>query len=149
LRISSIFVGIPQARVKTIVTSIEKASEVVFETIPVNHAETKLESLLKQAQVVFLNRHLAQHRLTKILEDIRRASPDLPVVLTYQADPDGDTYLLAARFDCWLFSETDRFGRTLTPAEIGEALKERAANDLLQRRLMEVSLCAGPCSTGG
>jgi hypothetical protein len=73
----------------------------------------------------------------------------MPVALVYDAEPDGKAFLLANRYDCQLFSELDQLGRTLTPTEIGEMLLMRLAGAEIERRLMEISCCTGPCSTGG
>jgi len=96
---------------------------------------------------VFLNTEMGVRRLQNLVERLRKASGRMPIVLTYGAEPVGKLFEIACKHDCWLFSETDRLVRGLTAQEIIEALQRRESDET-RSRLVDVSLCSGPCSTG-
>jgi hypothetical protein len=103
---------------------------------------------LKAYQAIFLSRDIKETRLVEILEAIRACPAGVPVVLVYGTEPDGKAFLHANRYGCLLFSELDRFGRSLTVHELSEALEQSASETNLMQRLVEVSMAYGPCSTG-
>ncbi len=140
------FIGFSQARTRSIASAIEGASEIAIE--PVIVRDTWTDGELGEVSSVFINREMDEKELARWLETIRDASADIPIVLVYGSQPDGKCYLLSNRFDCWLFSEKDRLERTLTAAEVGRALANETPDSAFERRLFEVSLSAGPCSTG-
>jgi hypothetical protein len=148
LRVRALFIELAEARVRSIVSSVEESSDITISTTLVGGSKGALAELLDRSDCVFVNRGQKESKLIRLLETVRRCRADIPVVLTYGTEPDGKSYLLANRFDCWLFSEKDHLQRTLTSAEIGEALRERTKDVAVEQRLLEVSLCAGPCSTG-
>ena len=140
------FIGFSQPRTRSIVSAIEGDSEIAIEPLKVRDAWTGDES--GEMSSVFINREMDDTELNRWLETIRDVSEYIPIVLVYGSQPDGKSYLLSNRFDCWLFSEKDRLERTLTAAEIGKAIADEAPDSAFERRLFEVSLSAGPCSTG-
>jgi hypothetical protein len=103
---------------------------------------------LKAYQALFLSRDIKDTRLVRLLEAIRACPTGIPVVLVYSTEPDGKAFLHTNRYGCLLFSELDRFGRSLTAHELSEALKQAASETDLVQKLVEVSMAYGPCSTG-
>ena len=148
MRVKALFVELAEARARTIVSSVERSSDVTISITLASGSKVAFAELLDKSDVIFVNRCQRESKLIRLLETVRRCRPGIPVVLIYETEPDGKSYLLANRFDCWLFSEKDRLQRTLTSAEIGEALAETIQDVAIEQRLLEVSLCAGPCSTG-
>jgi hypothetical protein len=148
LRVRTLFIGFTKARIKSITSSIEGSSETILVNTRTKDLDASFGELAGKHEAVFIDRDLDEARLVRILEDVRACRPDIPIVLVYGCEPDGRSYLMANRFDCWLFSENDRMDRTLRPAEIGDALAGRSSDSDIERRLFEVSLTAGPCSTG-
>jgi len=140
------FIGFSQARTRSVTAAIEGASKITVEPVTVRDTWTGDEP--GEMSSVFINREMDEKELARWLETIRDVSADIPIVLIYGSEPDGKSYLLSNRFDCWLFSEKDRLERTLTAAEVGGALANEAPDSAFERRLFEVSLSAGPCSTG-
>jgi hypothetical protein len=140
------FIGFEQARIRSIVSAIEGASEIEVQPFAVSDPWTagRPQGICS----IFINREIDEEELNRWLETIRDDSVDIPIVLVYGSEPDGKSYMLANRFDCWLFSEKDRLERTLTASEVGKALADDAPDSAFERRLFEVSLSAGPCSTG-
>ncbi len=140
------FIGFSHARTRSIVSAIEGASETAIEPVIVRDTWTGDEP--GEVSSVFINREMDEKELARWLETIRDVSADIPVILVYGSQPDGKSYMLSNRFDCWLFSEKDRMERTLTAAEVGRALANETPDSVLEKRLFEVSLSSGPCSTG-
>jgi hypothetical protein len=132
---------------RSIVSSVKKGSKLTLTAVVSSESEDLSHGALERCDAVFINREIKEARLIGALETIREYPLEIPVVLTYEAEPDGKAYLLANRYECLLFSEMDRLKRALTPADIGEALREKTLDDMT-RRLMGISLCSGPCSTG-
>jgi hypothetical protein len=148
LRLKTLFLGLPRERVKRVVSSIEAASSLSMGVTVCCDPGEKLGELVSSCDAIFINRHLDDSTLEISLSTIRRHHDTVPVTLVYESEPNGKAFLLAKKYDCWLFSEMDRLERTMTPAEVGEALLVRSAKDETHKRLMEISLCTGPCSTG-
>ena len=148
MRLKTLFLGLSRERVQSVVSSIEAASSLSMGVTVCCDPGEKLAELVSSCDAVFINRHLDDSTLDLSLSTIRKHRDAVPVTLVYESEPDGNAFLLAKRYACWLFSETDRLRRTLTPAEVGEALLRESAKDETQKRLMEISLCTGPCSTG-
>jgi hypothetical protein len=148
LKARVLFIGIGQTRVSDIAASIEEASGLELEPIITSGFRRPDRQRLGGFRAVFISRDLKQPGLVEALESIRGGHPDIPVVLVYGTDPDGQAFLFSNRFGCMLYSELDRFGRTLTSSELGEALQSTSPEDGLARKMMELSMCYGPCSTG-
>jgi hypothetical protein len=148
LRVRAVFIELAEGRVRSIVSSIEESSDLIISSKLARGSSEALGGILNRSDVVFVNRNQKESNLTTLLGSIRQRRADIPIVLVYASEPDGKSYLLANRFDCWLFSEKDTLQRTLTSAEIGETLADRTRDAAIEQRLLEVSLCAGPCSTG-
>lgn len=146
MQVTAGFIGFSRSRIEDIATAIKKASGVSLEPVRVSAADGI--GRLEEVDAVFISREIEEIYLTRWLETLRDATSDMPIVLVYDSEPDGKCYLYANRFDCWLFSENDRLGRALSAAEIGRALWRGAPDSAFERRLFEVSLSAGPCSTG-
>jgi hypothetical protein len=140
------FIGFSEQRTSSIVSAIEGASDTVIEPVALRDDWTGKGA--GGIGSVFLNREIDDQELNRWLDAIRDDSVDIPIVLVYGSEPDGKSYMLSNRFDCWLFSEKDRLERTLTAADIGRALADGEPDPAFERRLFEVSLSAGPCSTG-
>lgn len=140
------FIGLSQARIRSITSAIEGASDIAIEPVMVRDAWNGDQP--GEMGSVFISREMDDQELIRWLETIRKASAEIPIVLVYASQPDGKSYLFSNRFDCWLFSEKDRLERTLTAAEVGKALASGTPDSAFERRLFEVSLSAGPCSTG-
>ncbi len=146
MQVTAGFIGFSQPRIRNIIEAIRGAANTAIEPVRLSAADSvgKLEAV----EAVFISRDIEEAYLTRWLETIRGASPEIPVVLVYESEPDGKCYVLSNRFDCWLFSENDRLDRALSAADVGRALKHGATDAAFERRLFEVSLSAGPCSTG-
>lgn len=140
------FIGFSEERTWSIVSAIEDASDTVIESIALR--DTWTGDGPGGIGSVFVNREIDELELKRWLDNIRDVSVDIPIVLVYGSEPDGKSYMLSNRFDCWLFSEKDRLERTLTAADIGKALADGEPDSAFERKLFEVSLSAGPCSTG-
>ena len=142
-----LFVGFERRRVRSIVSSIETASgwKITAATCGIEQ-ENSVDS--ESFEALFVNREVRESQLVRVLESVRNRHPEIPAVLTYGAEPDGKAYLYANRYNCMLFSEMDRFGRTLTARELAETLQEVSLNGDVTRKLMELSMSCGPCSTG-
>jgi hypothetical protein len=148
VRLKALFIGFSHERVKKVVAAIEAAAEITIAAAAHRRLSPKVAKQLDDFHVVFVNSGLEDRVLAGALTTIRKCHSGLPVALVYGQEPDGKDFLLANRFDCQLFSELDHLGRTLTPNEIGEELLMRLAGAEIERRLMEISCCTGPCSTG-
>jgi hypothetical protein len=148
VKLKAAFVGISPARSKGVVSVIESASEAELTATHLTGPSGTGKRPGDDFDAIFINRDLKESQLQDWLRAVRQGDPGLPVVLVYRSEPDGRAFLLAKKFDCWLFTEDDRMGRTLSPAELGTALVRKAEERSVQHRLMEVSLSAGPCSTG-
>jgi hypothetical protein len=148
LRLKVLFLGLPRARVKKVVWSIEAASSLSMGVTVCCDPGEKLGELVRNSDAVFIDMGLGDANLDLALSTIREHRRDVPVTLIYESEPSGRAFHLARRYDCQLFSEMDRLHRTLTPAEAGRALLKRSAKCETERRLMEISLSTGPCSTG-
>jgi hypothetical protein len=148
MQLRTAFVGVSSARSKRVISAIRAASEAELTAVHLSGQDNRSSRLTDEFHAVFIDRSLKDAELEAWLSTVRRSNPGLPVILIYQSEPDGRAFLLASRYDCWLFGEADRMGRTLSPAELGEALVRSAAERSVEHRLMAVSLSAGPCSTG-
>jgi hypothetical protein len=147
LRLRVLFVGLNQRRVKNIVSAIESAADVKIDPVAAATGP-RGSSRTQDCQAVFVSRDLKEHGLVHTLQAVTEAHPQTPVVLVYGAEPDGKTYLYANKYGCMLFSELDRLGRTLTACELAETLQARSSSSAFARKLMELSMSYGPCSTG-
>jgi hypothetical protein len=141
------FIGFTQARIRSIARALEDASDIVIEALEVRGPWSGDRP--NGIGSIFINREIDERELNRWLDTIRDVSVDIPIVLVYGSEPDGKSHMLCNRFDCWLFSERDKIERTLTAADIGKALADGEPDSEFERRLFEVSLSAGPCSTGG
>jgi hypothetical protein len=119
-----------------------------FEPATTSKLDAESQVDLEDFRGVFVNREVKESRLAWLLDHIRERHPEIPIVLTYGTEPDGKAYLYANRYDCMLFSETDRHGRTLNARELAETLRRRLLDSDVTRKLMELSMSSGPCSTG-
>ena len=148
MQLKALFVSLSKSRVSRLIAAIE--AEAAVELVPVHWDERDagIEDLTGDFDAVFINRGLDAEELQDTLKRIRATDKRVPVVLAYEVEPDGRAFVLAKRYGCWLFSEIDRLQRGLTPGQLGEALVERADDRNAHRRLFEISLCTGPCSTG-
>lgn len=153
MRITALFIGLAKARVERIASSIEKVSEITLVTSRAGGstgdlAGRNLSELISVTDAVFVDRDREDMELERLLGSIRECQTEMPIVLVYESEPDGKCFMLANKFECWLFSDSDHLERTLTPSELGEALAEVAEKRAVERRLFEISLSSGPCSTG-
>jgi hypothetical protein len=148
LKISLLFIGFTSARLRRIVSSIEQASDLRISSHAVSGTRGSGEACPGSYQAVFVNRDLKQDRLIDVLEAVQGNPRIVPVILVYGNEPDGRDFLYSNKYGCLLFSELDGFGRTLTAAEVAEALAESLPDDELTRGLLELSLSRGPCSSG-
>jgi hypothetical protein len=149
VQLKALFLGFTHKRVKRITSAIEAAVEEVSIAATVQKRPgARMTAQLEDAHAVFVSRDLEDDLLERTLETVRDRRSDIPIALIYDSEPDGKAFLLANKYDCQLFSELDRLGRTLAPWEIGELLLVRLAAAEIERRLMEISCCSGPCSTG-
>jgi hypothetical protein len=148
MEIKALFLGFSKRRVKSLVDSIENGSRVsVFATARKEVPDTG-ESLSADYDILFLDRSLGDRKLGSLLKKVRRECEATPAVLVYDTEPDGRAFALASEHDCLLYSEKDRLKRGLSPAEIGNAIEAELRTTRVERRLMEISLSSGPCSTG-
>jgi hypothetical protein len=143
-----LFVGFEQRRVRRLASSIEAASRLKIYPATASRLDAENVVDLDSFGAVFVNRGMKESRLLRVLERVRERLPEIPVVLTYANEPDGKAYLYANQYDCMLFSETDRHGRTLNARELADVLKEGLPDSDVTRRLMDLSMSSGPCSTG-
>lgn len=148
MQIAALFIGLEESRVSEITTSIQKPCDITIQATSSDYPHRRLKALLEDMDVVFVNRNVKDSKLVQLLERIREYAPDVPIVLTYGSEPDGNAYLYSNKFDCWLFSEKDRLGRTLTAEDLAQGIVRQTSDRRLGKMLMELSLCAGPCSTG-
>jgi hypothetical protein len=148
LKAKMLFVGLDPQRVQSIVSSIEEHSDIEIATETACGLELDGRGRLLDRAAVFISRDLEEPRLPHLLESIRQMHFDIPIVLVYEAEPDGKAYLYANKYDCLLYSEMDRVGRTLSAKELAGELEEISRENDISRKLMELSLSAGPCSTG-
>ena len=143
----ALLIGFSAARTARI-AKVFRAPGVQVETVSVDgSAAHDWAASFARADAVFLNTEMGLKRLTGFVERARKARTGLPIVLTYGDEPTGRHFEIARRYDCWLFSEADRLARGLTAREIADALEARESEET-RSRLVDVSLCSGPCSTG-
>ena len=147
MRVKVGFIGFSEAGAEQVKYVIESASNAVLEAVVLEGSVGDMAGVRDSFGGIFIAGDLDDSDIEARLKTIREQS-SLPVVLTYQSEPDGRAFVLARRFDCWLFGENDDTGRTLSASELGEALGRSAAQRSIEHRLMEVALSAGPCSTG-
>jgi hypothetical protein len=148
MQLKALFWGLSQKRVNQIVSAIEEATDIAIDATTQRQPGPKMGELLDDADAVFISRSLEEDLLERTLKTVRKHHSEIPVALIYGSEPDGKAFLLANTYNCQLFSELDRMGRTLAPWEIGEMLLLRLAGAEIERRLMEISCFSGPCSTG-
>jgi hypothetical protein len=148
MKLKALFVGLTTARAKKVAASIERALPLEIEIAVADARETGLAGRASHSNVVLVGTGMGPKALGSLLEDARSKLGSVPVVLVYDAEPDGRIFQLALRHDCWLYSEMDRLRRGLTADELGEALRVRAEGGQTTSRLMDVSMSSGPCSTG-
>ena len=142
----ALLIGFPAARAEKLAKTFGDA-RIETETVSADGAMALRPVAVAPAGAVFLNTEMGVRRLQNVVERLRKASARIPIVLTYGAEPGGRLFEMACKHDCWLFSEADRLARGLTAQEVIEALKRREADET-RSRLVDVSLCSGPCSTG-
>lgn len=148
MRVKVGFIGFSEAGTERVISVIEAASNAILEAAVLKGPAGGIGKITESFDGIFIAGNLDNSEIEVWLKPIREQFPGLPVVLTYQSQPGGRAFLLASRFDCWLFGENDDTGRTLSAAELGEALGRSAAQKTVEHHLMEVALSAGPCSTG-
>ncbi|MFZ1947020.1 MAG: hypothetical protein WAW06_05690 [bacterium] len=148
MKLKALCVGLTAARAKKVVTSLERALPLEAEVKMAEARETDLAGRAARCDVIFVGAVMGQKALGTLLDAIRGKAGSVPVVLVYEAEPDGRIFQLALRHDCWLYSEMDRLKRGLTADELAEALRARAEGGETTSRLMDISLSSGPCSTG-
>jgi hypothetical protein len=148
LKVRALFLGFSEARVKRVVSAIEATSLFTMEATVRDNPAEKQDPSLQGFDAIFVSTDLPSNQLRAALRWTSRCTEDSPTVLVYGSEPDGRAFMLASRYDAWLFSEMDRLRRGLTPQEVGERLWERLQGKSVLERLIEVSLCSGPCSTG-
>jgi hypothetical protein len=148
LKISLLFIGFTKARLRSIVSSIQEVSDLRIDTVTASGMGRSGGPCPGSHRAVFVNRDLKETRLVKVLEAGRDNPRGIPVVLVYGDEPDGRDFLYSNKYGCLLYSESDRFGRTLTASELAETLEAGSPDDELTRKLLELSLSCGPCSSG-
>jgi hypothetical protein len=148
LKSRSVFVGFSRNRARRISEAIRQSAGFDMQiTVADDAGETEAE-LASRLDAVFVNAEIGWRRLGPWVELVRGNNRSVPIVLTYEQEPDGWAFQIASRHDCWLFSETDRLGRGLNTDELGEALRDRAEAGEVRSRLIDIASCSGPCSTG-
>jgi hypothetical protein len=148
MEIKALFLGFPKRRVKSLVDSIETGSNVSVKATARKEMGSESEDIAGDYDILFLDRGLGDRKLASLLRRVRRSCEATPAVLVYEDEPDGNAFAIASEHDCLLYSEKDRLKRGLSPTEIGEAIEAEVEGPGIERRLMEVSLSSGPCSTG-
>lgn len=148
MEIKALFLGFSRRRMKSLVESIETGSNVSVDATARKEVGGESGDLAGEFDILFLDRNLGDRKLASLLRRVRRSCEATPAVLVYEDEPDGRAFAIASEHDCLLYSEKDRLKRGLTPLEIGEAIKSELEGPGIERRLMEVSLSSGPCSTG-
>jgi hypothetical protein len=148
MEIKALFLGFSRRRIKSLVDSIEKGSRVSVDAVSRKEVPRDSETLGDDFDILFLDRKLGDRKLGRLLRRVRRESEATPAVLVYETEPDGQAFAIASEHDCLLYSENDRLKRGLTPDEIGEVIEAELDSPSVDRRLMEISLSSGPCSTG-
>jgi DNA-binding LytR/AlgR family response regulator len=148
MEVKALFLGFSRRRVKSLVESIEKGAVVSIEATTRKEVSEESEALGGDYDILFLDRKLGDRKLGSLLRRMRRRCETPPAVLVYETEPDGKAFAIASEHDCLLYSEKDRLKRGLSPTEIGEAIEAELDAPGIERRLMEVSLSSGPCSTG-
>lgn len=148
MKLKALFVGLPAARAKKVATSIERDLPVGLEVTMAETREADLAGRASRYNVIFVGAGMGQKVVGALLDDIRGKAGSVPVVLVYDAEPNGRIFQQALRHDCWLYSEMDRLKRGLTADELAEALWTRAEGGKTTSRLMDISFSSGPCSTG-
>ncbi|MGD9141238.1 MAG: hypothetical protein PVJ42_06825 [bacterium] len=148
MEIKALFLGFSKRRVKSLVDSIEKGAQVSVEAVSRREVAGEKEALCGDYDILFLDRKLGERKLGSLLTRARRECEATPAVLVYENEPDGSAFAIASEHDCLLYSENDRLKRGLTPDEIGDAIVAEVYRPGINKRLMEVSLSSGPCSTG-
>lgn len=148
MNLRTVFVGLSRTRAKSIVEVLERSANLRMHASIADDAGEDEADLASRLDVVFVSTEIGWRRLDPWVEQVRRTNRSVPIVLTYGQEPAGWAFQLASRYDCWLFSETDRLGRGLNPEELGEALGVRAEAGEIRTRLIDISACSGPCSTG-
>lgn len=148
MKIKALFIGLRKRRAEAITSAIEAASSLVLDVVTATGLSGVDLSDLKDYGVVFVDRETRETQLVKILDAITDFDPEIPIVLIYKSSPDGKAFMIANQYDCLLFSEMDTLGRTLTARELAEALRYRSPETDHLRKLMELSMSCGPCSTG-
>ena len=148
MKLKVAFVGFRRGRSKQVAKAIEAGSAVRLDVAEIAESRADAAGLAAGYDAVFVSTAAGIKRLDGLVGEVRRDNAHIPIVITYGEEPDGGAFQLAARHDCWLFSEIDRLKRGLTAEEIGQELESRVEASELGSRLMEISLQGGPCSTG-
>jgi hypothetical protein len=138
----ALFIEVSRRRALRLLAKIEEATGLGIGLLPDSGGES-----LGRADVVFLDGESEWRRLEAMVDRMRDRFPERPIVLLYEAEPQGRLFALAARYGCRLYSETDRLGRTMTAEELADSLTGDGPGQV-ERRLMEITLSTGPCSTG-
>ena len=148
MKIRAVFIGSTKRAIDRVVRCIEAASCIEITVVEHDCTCRDLRAVVMASDAVFINRAVETRSIEKMLRLIRQNCNDIPIVITYEDEPDGRAFVLARRYDCLLFSPQDELGITLTPAEVATALEESLSEACAEQKLMEISLCTGPCSTG-
>lgn len=148
MKLRTVFVGFSKSRAKRISEALERSANLEMQVTVTDDAGEDQAELASRVDAVFVGTEIGWRRLGPWVEQVRGNNRSVPIVLTYGQEPDGWTFQIASRHDCWLFSETDHLGRGLNPDELGEALRTRVEAGQMRSRLIDISACSGPCSTG-
>lgn len=148
MKLRAVFVGFSEGRARQVAEALERSASIHIQVKVADDAGEAEAELAGRLDAVFVCTEVGWRRLGPWVEQVRETNRSVPIVITYGQEPDGWTFQIASRHDCWLFSETDRLGRGLNPDELGEALRANVEAGEMRSRLMEISSCSGPCSTG-
>lgn len=148
MNLRTVFIGFPKTRAKRIVESLARSANLEMDVRLADDAGEDEADLASRLDVVFVSTEIGWRRLGPWVEQVRRDNRSVPIVLTYGREPDGWTFQISSRYDCWLFSDTDCLGRGLNLDELGEALRVGVKTGEIKSRLIDISACSGPCSTG-
>jgi hypothetical protein len=147
MQVAALFIGFTKPRAGAIAKAIGRAGRFAVETAVTVDLDDGAD-LAGRFDAVFLSAEVGPKSLGQVLAKIRQTNRELVIVLVYGAEPDGRLFHLAARHDCWLTSDEDRMKRSLTLEEVADGLAVRLEGRNLRSRLMEITSCSGPCSTG-
>jgi hypothetical protein len=147
MQVAALFIGFTKPHASAIAKAIGRAGRFAVETAVTVDLDDGAD-LAGRFDAVFLSAEVGPKSLGQVLAKIRQTNRELVIVLVYGAEPDGRLFHLAERHDCWLTSDEDRMKRSLTLEEVADGLAVRLEGRNLRSRLMEITSCSGPCSTG-